>query len=181
MSAFDDEFGLFGDEGGEAERTSTLGARKISSKNDAGSGVESESAPRRSGTGPRPPRPSGGTGGGRRNDRDRDHRESHLPADPVASAKRASGVLEFLAKKLVSKPDEVKVDLFADEDGRPVVELVVDPDDLGKVIGRSGRVAQALRTIVRATAEQRIAVDILDSEEANETDDEDGDEAETDA
>src|SRR5665213_3410052 len=108
MSAFDDEFGLFGDEGGEAERTSTLGARKISSKNDAGSGVESESAPRRSGTGPRPPRPS--AGGGRRNDRDRDQRESHLPADPVASAKRASGVLEFLAKKLVSKPDEVKVD-----------------------------------------------------------------------
>jgi len=180
MSAFDDEFGLFGDEGGEAERTSTLGARKISSKNDAGSGVESESAPRRSGTGPRPPRASGG-GGARRNDRDRDHRESHLPADPVASAKRASGVLEFLAKKLVSKPDEVKVDLFADEDGRPVVELVVDPDDLGKVIGRSGRVAQALRTIVRATAEQRIAVDILDSEEAAETDDEEGDETETDA
>ncbi len=178
MSAFDDEFGLFGDEGSEAERTSTLGARKISSKNDAGSGVESESAPRRSGTGPRPPRPSGGAAP-RRNDRDRDSRESHLPADPVASAKRASGVLEFLAKKLVSKPDEVKVDLFADEDGRPVVELVVDPDDLGKVIGRSGRVAQALRTIVRATAEQRIAVDILDSEEAAETDDDE--DAETDA
>ena len=176
MSAFDDEFGLFGDEGSEAEGTSTLGARKISSKNDAGSGVDSEGAPRRSGTGPRPPRAGGG--GGNRGDRDREHREPHLPADPVASAKRASGVLEFLAKKLVSKPDEVKVDLFADEDGRPVVELVVDPDDLGKVIGRSGRVAQALRTIVRATAEQRIAVDILDSEEANEPDDE---EAETDA
>jgi predicted RNA-binding protein YlqC (UPF0109 family) len=173
MSAFDDEFGLFGDEGGETERTSTLGARKISSKNDAGSGVDSEAAPRRSGTGPRPPRPSGGGYRG-----DREHREPHLPADPVASAKRASGVLEFLAKKLVSKPDEVKVDLFADEDGRPVVELVVDPEDLGKVIGRSGRVAQALRTIVRATAEQRIAVDILDTEEANEPDDE---EAETDA
>lgn len=181
MSAFDDEFGLFGDEGGEAERTSTLGARKISSKNDAGSGVESESAPRRSGTGPRPPRASGGGGGVRRNDRERDHRESHLPADPVASAKRASGVLEFLAKHLVSKPDEVSVDLFADEDGRPVVELVVDPDDLGKVIGRSGRVAQALRTIVRATAEQRIAVDILDSEEAAETDDGEEDEAPADA
>jgi predicted RNA-binding protein YlqC (UPF0109 family) len=176
VSAFDDEFGLFGEEGGEAERTSTLGARKISSKNDAGSGVESENAPRRSGTGPRPPRPSGG--GGRHNDRDRD-RESHQPVDPVASAKRASDVLEFLAKKLVSKPDEVSVDLFADEDGRPVVELVVDPEDLGKVIGRSGRVAQALRTIVRATAEQRIAVDILDSEEAAETDD--GEEPATDA
>lgn len=167
MSAFDDEFGLFGDEAGEGERTSTLGARKISSKNSAGS--NDAEAPRRSGGG-RPPR----SGGGRRDDRER--RESHLPADPVASAKRASGVLEFLAKKLVSKPDEVSVDLFADEDGRPVVELVVDPEDLGKVIGRSGRVAQALRTIVRATAEQRIAVDILDTEEAAESDEE-GDEA----
>ncbi len=49
-----------------------------------------------------------------------------------------------------------------------MIELVVDPEDLGKVIGRSGRVAHALRTIVRATAEGRVAVDILDSDEAAE-------------
>ena len=64
----------------------------------------------------------------------------------------------------------MEVELFADEDGKPVIELVVDPEDLGKVIGRSGRVAHALRTIVRATAEGRISVDILDTEEAAESD-----------
>jgi predicted RNA-binding protein YlqC (UPF0109 family) len=60
----------------------------------------------------------------------------------------------------------VAVELFVDEQAQPVIELVVAPDDLGKVIGRSGRVAHALRTLVRATAEGRVAVDILDSEEA---------------
>ncbi|MBV8196734.1 MAG: KH domain-containing protein [Candidatus Eremiobacteraeota bacterium] len=72
-----------------------------------------------------------------------------------------------MARKLVQKPESVHVELFVDEEGEPVIELVVDPDDLGKVIGRSGRVAQALRTVVRATAEGRVAVDILDSAEAS--------------
>jgi len=66
----------------------------------------------------------------------------------------------------VVKPDSVTVELFVDEHAQPVIELIVDPEDLGKVIGRNGRVAQALRTVVRATAEGRVAVDILDSEEA---------------
>jgi predicted RNA-binding protein YlqC (UPF0109 family) len=74
--------------------------------------------------------------------------------------------LGFLARKLVQKPESVAVELFIDETAQPVIELIVDPEDLGKVIGRSGRVAQALRTVVRATAEGRVAVDILDSEEA---------------
>jgi uncharacterized protein len=76
--------------------------------------------------------------------------------------------LNFLARKLVQKPECVTVELFIDEQAQPVIELVVDPEDLGKVIGRSGRVAQALRTVVRATAEGRVSVDILDSEEAAE-------------
>jgi len=54
-----------------------------------------------------------------------------------------------------------------------VIELVVDPEDLGKVIGRSGRVAQALRTIARATAEGRVSIDILDTEEAQAAPDDD--------
>jgi hypothetical protein len=54
-----------------------------------------------------------------------------------------------------------------------VLELEVDPDDLGKVIGRGGRVAQALRTLVRAGAEGRVTVDIVDAE-----DDEDDEEPE---
>jgi len=80
--------------------------------------------------------------------------------------RRATELLGFLARKLVVKPDSVTVELFVDEHAQPVIELIVDPEDLGKVIGRNGRVAQALRTVVRATAEGRVAVDILDSEEA---------------
>ncbi|MBV8530889.1 MAG: KH domain-containing protein [Candidatus Eremiobacteraeota bacterium] len=82
-------------------------------------------------------------------------------------------MLGFLARKLVQKPDCVSVELFIDEDAQPVIELIVDPEDLGKVIGRSGRVAQALRTVVRATAEGRVAVDILDSNEATESTEDD--------
>ncbi len=93
------------------------------------------------------------------------------PADPWASLRRATALLDLLAKKLVAKPDETSVELFTDEEGKPVIELVVDPEDLGKVIGRSGRVAHALRTIVRATAETRVSVDILDTEEAAAADD----------
>ncbi|MDQ6825903.1 MAG: KH domain-containing protein [Candidatus Eremiobacteraeota bacterium] len=77
----------------------------------------------------------------------------------------------FLTKKLVSKPDVVNVEVYAGERG-PVLELAVDPDDLGKVIGRSGRVAQALRTVVRAGAESKIAIDILDVDEVYEDEEE---------
>jgi predicted RNA-binding protein YlqC (UPF0109 family) len=166
VSAFDDEFGLFGDEAGDGERKSTLGARNIDTKESTPNDVDFETAPPPRGRGPR----SGGAGFRDRGPRERDSRP---PVDPVASAKRATAVLEYMAKKLVAKPDDVTVDLFADEDGKPVIELVVDPEDLGKVIGRNGRVAQALRTIVRATAEGRISVDILDSEEAAEGFDDD--------
>ncbi len=167
MSSFDDEFGLFGEE--EGERRSTLGARKISSRDVPESDVESEEAqPRERSGGGRSGRAPSRAGGGQ--GRPYPSRASRPAKDPVASARRASELLEFLAKRLVSKPEIVEVELFADEDGKPVIELVVDPEDLGKVIGRSGRVAQALRTIVRATAEGRISVDILDTEEAAETD-----------
>jgi uncharacterized protein len=96
----------------------------------------------------------------------RERRPRTSSADPWAGHRRATELLAFLARKLVQKPESVSVELFIDEHAQPVIELVVDPEDLGKVIGRSGRVAQALRTVVRATAEGRVAVDILDSEEA---------------
>ncbi len=161
MSAFDDEFGLFGDEkGDEAERRSTLPARKIASNETIIDDVEPEEArPARS---ERVPRQRGGGGHPQR----REHRENRQPADPWASLRRATALLDLLAKKLVANPDVASVELFTDEEGKPVIELVVDPEDLGKVIGRNGRVAQALRTIVRATAEGRVSVDILDAEEA---------------
>jgi predicted RNA-binding protein YlqC (UPF0109 family) len=77
---------------------------------------------------------------------------------------RAIELLTFLAKRLVSKPDAVAVELHPDARGA-VLELEVDADDLGKVIGRGGRVAQALRTLVRAGAEGRVTVDIVDVDE----------------
>lgn len=161
MSAFDDEFGLFGDEGDEAERRSTLPARKIASNETVIDDVEpEESRPARTERAPR--RRGGGTSHPQR----RERRENRQAADPWASLRRATALLDLLAKRLVANPDQAKVELFTDEEGKPVIELVVDPEDLGKVIGRSGRVAQALRTIVRATAEGRVSVDILDAEEA---------------
>ncbi len=79
-------------------------------------------------------------------------------------------MLTFLAKRLVSKPDAVAVALHPDARGA-VLELEVDGDDLGKVIGRGGRVAQALRTIVRAGAEGRVTVDIVDADDEGDEDD----------
>ncbi|MFY9737974.1 MAG: KH domain-containing protein, partial [Candidatus Cybelea sp.] len=98
----------------------------------------------------------------------RDRRPTAPSSDPWAGHRRASELLTFLARKLVANPENVAVELFVDESAQPVIELIVHPDDLGKVIGRGGRVAHALRTIVRATAEGRVAVDILDSDEAAE-------------
>ena len=54
-----------------------------------------------------------------------------------------------IARRLVDDPDSVRVDT-TEEDGALVLHLHVAPDDLGKVIGRQGRIARALRTLVRA-------------------------------
>jgi predicted RNA-binding protein YlqC (UPF0109 family) len=58
--------------------------------------------------------------------------------------------LAYLARKLVSKPEEVRVVRVEREDA-VVLELHVAPDDVGKVIGKGGRIARSLRTLVRAS------------------------------
>ena len=73
-------------------------------------------------------------------------------------------LLEFLARALVENPDEVRV-TEVEEEGEVVFELEVAEDDLGRVIGRGGRVANALRSVVKAAAtraEVRAVVEILD-------------------
>ena len=60
-------------------------------------------------------------------------------------------LLEFLARELVDDPDAVQVVESSDDRG-PVLTLTVAPDDMGKVIGRGGRTARAIRAIVRAAA-----------------------------
>ena len=61
------------------------------------------------------------------------------------------GLVEHLAKALVDSPDEVEVEAF-EETGQTVLELFVAEDDLGRIIGRGGRKARSLRTIVSAAA-----------------------------
>jgi len=70
----------------------------------------------------------------------------------AAEAPAARSLLEALVRALVDKPDEVKVEDFAEDDGTVVLELSVAEDDYGTVIGRGGRTANALRTVVKAAA-----------------------------
>ncbi len=60
-------------------------------------------------------------------------------------------LIEYIAKSIADAPDEVKVTEVEEED-RIVIRLEVHPDDKGKVIGRQGRVAQAMRTLLRVAA-----------------------------
>ena len=74
-------------------------------------------------------------------------------------------LLEYLARALVDEPDAVEVEEFEEDDGTVVLELAVAEDDYGKVIGRGGRTAAALRAVVKAAAvkeNRRVLVDIVD-------------------
>ena len=76
-------------------------------------------------------------------------------------------LVEVIARALVDEPDKVKV--AEEENEREInVTLRVAKDDMGKVIGRSGRIAKAIRAVVKAAAtktEKHVNVDILDEEE----------------
>ena len=72
-------------------------------------------------------------------------------------------LLEYLAKALVDNPEEVQVRLLEAEK-TVVLELRVSPDDMGKIIGKQGRIAQALRTVIKAAAVKegkRVVVEII--------------------
>jgi predicted RNA-binding protein YlqC (UPF0109 family) len=74
-------------------------------------------------------------------------------------------LLEYLAEGLVEEPEDVSVEQFEEDDGTVVLELCVAEGDYGRVIGRGGRTAQALRMVVKAAATGegcRVLVDIVD-------------------
>jgi uncharacterized protein len=74
-------------------------------------------------------------------------------------------LLAYLARNLVDHPDEVEIEEFEEDDGTLVLELSVAEDDYGKVIGRGGRTANALRLVIKAAAvreDRRVLVDIVD-------------------
>lgn len=72
-------------------------------------------------------------------------------------------LVEYLAKSLVDNPDQVSVDAV-ESDKSLVLELRVAPDDMGKVIGKQGRIAKAIRAIVKASATRqgkKVVVEIV--------------------
>ncbi|GAA4661405.1 MULTISPECIES: RNA-binding protein [Gordonia] len=71
--------------------------------------------------------------------------------------------VEHLVRGIVSNPDDVRVDLITGRRGR-MVEVHVSPEDLGKVIGRNGRTATALRTLVTGIGGRGMRVDIVDTD-----------------
>lgn len=76
-----------------------------------------------------------------------------------------SELLEYLARQLVDEPDAVRVERVEEDDDMLLLRLHVAEDDLGKVIGRQGRIARALRTIVRASSareRRRVQLEIVD-------------------
>jgi predicted RNA-binding protein YlqC (UPF0109 family) len=73
-------------------------------------------------------------------------------------------LLDYLARRLVDEPDAVRVE-EVEEDDALLLRLHVAPDDVGKVIGRQGRIARALRTLVRSGSAhegRRIVLEIVD-------------------
>ncbi len=73
-------------------------------------------------------------------------------------------LLEILAKNLVDCPEQVSVSERVDDDGTVVLELSVAEQDMGKVIGKQGRIAKAIRTVVKAAAiheDKKVAVKIM--------------------
>lgn len=73
-------------------------------------------------------------------------------------------LLEYLARALVDRPDEVRVNVIESEKSS-ILQLNVDPGDVGKVIGKQGRIAKALRAVVNASAVRdgkKAIVEIID-------------------
>jgi predicted RNA-binding protein YlqC (UPF0109 family) len=82
----------------------------------------------------------------------------------VVLRKIMAELLAWLARQLVDDPDAVRVEQVEREDAT-ILELYVAPEDRGKVIGRQGRLARSLRTIVRASAagsRRRVILDIVE-------------------
>ncbi len=73
-------------------------------------------------------------------------------------------LIEFISKKLVEHPEDVQVRVIENDEGQ-TFELRVNPEDMGRVIGKSGRVAKAVRTLLGSAAAKqnvRVTLDIVD-------------------
>ncbi len=97
-------------------------------------------------------------------DLDGDDRADSTERAPVA-ATTARATLEYLTRAIVDDPDGVQVTVDDSRDGEITLRLTVAQGDMGRVIGKRGRVAQAIRQVVRAAATNdgvKVSVDIVD-------------------
>jgi predicted RNA-binding protein YlqC (UPF0109 family) len=86
------------------------------------------------------------------------------PEDIRDGIGRAAAVLKYIVEQIVDEPDQISIGAATDDRG-PVLLLRVSDDDRGKVIGRQGRIVQAIRTIVKAASVgsgEKVSVEILD-------------------
>ena len=84
-----------------------------------------------------------------------------MDSDPARDA--MGELVKYIAMNLVDKPEEVKVQVKEGENST-IIELTVAPEDMGKVIGKQGRIAKAIRTVVKAAsvkAEKPVFVEII--------------------
>jgi predicted RNA-binding protein YlqC (UPF0109 family) len=83
---------------------------------------------------------------------DADDVEAAEAAEAEPEVARARAVLEHTVRAVVSQPDDVSVNVSRTRSGAVALDVSVAPGDMGRVIGKRGRVAQAIRTVVRAAA-----------------------------
>ncbi|RLB55932.1 MAG: RNA-binding protein [Deltaproteobacteria bacterium] len=97
-------------------------------------------------------------------DHDDDNRDDDNRDDDLDAEERLEDLIVFIAKNLVDEPDDVSVEVIEGERAM-IYELFVGPDDLGKVIGKEGRTARAIRTLLSATSaklSKRAVLDIVE-------------------
>jgi predicted RNA-binding protein YlqC (UPF0109 family) len=84
--------------------------------------------------------------------------------EPIAQGENMKELIEYIAKSIVDEPDEVKVDEETDEEGLLTLKLQVADEDKGRVIGKQGRIAEAMRALLRvkaAKASARVRLEIV--------------------
>jgi uncharacterized protein len=94
---------------------------------------------------------------------DLDDEDGNVDINRIPAA-TARDVCEYLVKAVVEEPDGVEVEVI-DRRGRSLIEVHVAPGDMGRVIGKRGRIAQSIRTVVRAAAVRdgaEVDVDFVD-------------------
>lgn len=79
-------------------------------------------------------------------------------------------ILSFVVKSIVTTPDEVKIEEVVDETGTTTYQVSVNPSDVGRIIGKEGKVIKAIRTIMRVIAIQKgvhVRVSVISDSEGN--------------